>query len=276
MKLERIFTAGSKSYEVFSAFGYEFPCEVTKSGKTGKMKKDLIAACSILEKGIENLTSDDKLALLKIYSVAYHKSGKIEGIFSFDSTATNCEFCQKMRKLAEKNPQIICGKCYDLKQERFKINALARHTLNLLIMENVDFSIDELKALAVSGLVRVNSSGDSSNDTYAANMIKLAHALVDTARVTIWTKNDPGYTKACDKYGKPKNLVLIKSSTIIGEPCALPRHFDYVFTVYFTIEGIKTALAAGACECNGKKCKVCGYKCYYGTWKGSNIAEVLR
>lgn len=265
----------SKEYKKIEYRGYTFPCEITKSGKPGKLEKDLEKVMRILDK--ESLTSADRMQLLSVYNVAYHESGKIEGIFSLDSTATNCSFCVKMRKFAADHPElrIICSECYDYKQEQFKINSLARHTLNLMIMESVDFSIEELAILESGLFVRVNSSGDSSNDTYARNMIRYAYAHKES-HIAIWTKNTITYIRACDLLGKPENVVLIQSSMRIDAAAIPAKYFDYAFTVYFDESKVQAAIANGAAECNGKKCKACGYKCYCKAWNGSNIAELLR
>ena len=267
-----------KEFKWIEYAGYNFPCEVTESGKPGKLERDLEIVINILNKGIENLTVIDRLQLLHIYNIAYHKDGKIEGIFSLDSSATNCAFCVKMRAYAAAHPEknIICGKCYDYKQECYKFESLGRHTLNLLIMESVSFTVEELKALSCYGLVRVNSSGDSSNDIYAGNMIKFAIAHPH-CNVAIWSKNTGSYIHACDTYGKPENVTLIQSSVYVDKATKPAKYFDHVFTVYFDENKVKEAIAGGACECNGKKCKDCGFKCYTHGWNGSaNIAELLR
>ena len=267
-----------KEYKHIMINGFDFPCEITKSGKPGKLEKDLVIVKEIFDKGIENISGADRLMLLNIYNVAYHESGKIEGIFSLDSSASNCAFCQQLRKYAADHPEkdIVCRRCYDIQQESYKVNALARHTLNMMIMQSIEFSIDELRYLPGGIFTRVNSSGDAPNVVYAENMIKYAYAHKDF-RVTIWSKNTAAYVKACDRYGKPANVILIQSSLYINKPCALAKYFDYSFTVYTDESAVNAALAAGACECNGKKCKACGFKCYTGAWKsGANIAELLR
>ena len=258
--------------------GYSFPIEKTKSGKPGKLEKDLEIVKRIMDKGAENLTHVDRLQLLQVYNIAYHESGKIEGVFSLDSSATNCSFCVKMREYAAAHPEknIICGSCYDFRQEQYKIQSLGRHTLNLLIMETVEFTVEELATLACYGIVRVNSSGDSSNDIYAANMIKFSIAHPH-CNIAIWSKNTGSYIHACDKYGKPENVTLIQSSVYVDKATKPAKYFDHVFTVYFDKEKVAAALESGAAECNGKKCRECGYKCYLRGWKGSaNIAELLR
>lgn len=274
----REFTTKTKSYRVLDVFGYEIPVEISKTGKPGRLEKDARRVFELLAAGPEKLTPSERLELLRIYNVAFHESGKIEGIFSLDSSATNCGFCRKMREYAAAHPEkkCICGSCYDVRQEGFKLAALARHTLNLIIMSATVYSREELATVPVYGLTRINSSGDSSGDIYAENMVLFA-AAHPACRVTAWAKNTAGYIRACRKHGKPENLLLICSSPFIDKTAPLPEYFDYTFTVYSTPEKIREALAAGAMECNGKKCRECGYSCYTGAWpEGSNIAELLR
>ena len=246
--------------------------------KTVKFAKDLDKVIDIFNKGIENLDMIDRFMLLQIYNVAYHDSGKIEGISSLDSSSTNCGFCEMMRETAKNNPLHICGYCYDYAQEHdYKgINVLNRHSLNLLIMSTIEFTREELATLPGTQLIRINSSGDTQNFIYACNMINYiwAHPYTKTA---YWAKNVIPVIQACDKYGKPKNVKLVQSSPIIGHTAKLAKYFDYVFTVYVTKEDVKKAVENGAMECNGKKCADCGYKCYLGLWEnGANIAEFLR
>jgi hypothetical protein len=143
-------------------------------------------------------------------------------------------------------------------------------------MSALVFTVEELATVPVYGLTRVNSSGDSSGDVYAENVVFFA-AAHPACRVSAWAKNTAGYIRACRKHGKPSNLILICSSPFIDKAAPRPQYFDYVFTVYSDAEKVREALAAGAMECNGKKCRDCGFSCYMGTWpEGSNIAELLR
>lgn len=241
-----------------------------------KIEKDLYTVMSILDKGSESLTEIDRFTLLSIYKTAYHTDGKIEGITSLDSTASNCEFCKAIRKANENNELCICNGCYDLQQESYRLAVLSRHTLNMLIMMTVEFTVDELKMLTVTPLIRVNSSGDTPNEIYARNMIKVCYAF-PFAKIGYWAKNVTPIIKACDLLGKPSNLTLIQSSCMIGKPATKAKYFDYVFTVYPDKETTEKAIAEGASSCNGKKCKDCKYKCYFGNHDGNgNIAEVLR
>lgn len=247
--------------------------------KTANFEKDLFTVARILAKDNDQITDFERFTLLGIYHESMHKTGKIEDIMSFDSSATNCEFCDAMRKAAKNNPDHICGYCYDFAQEHsFKgVNVLNRHSLNMIIIASVEFSVEELRTLNVSYINRINSSGDVPNIIYAKNMINLCFAF-PVVNFGFWAKNTAAVIAACDELGKPGNVKLIQSSYIIGKPAKLAKYFDVVFTVYATKESVEKALATGAKECNGKKCKTCGFKCYLknGWQPGDNVAEYLR
>lgn len=77
--------------------------------------------------------------------------------------------------------------------------------------------------------------------------------------------------------GKPQNMTLVQSSCILNKAVKLAKYFDMVFTVYTNKEAVAEAVASGSGECNGKKCRECGYKCYLNGWQnGQNVAEYLR
>ena len=244
--------------------------------KQNKFERDLAIVNSILDKDPYEVTHDEALTLIGILQVSYHDSGKIEGIFSIDSSAHGCHFCEKMRKASEEDPSIICGKCYDYKQECYRANVLQRHQLNLRILSSVLFADDEIATLPAGQIVRINSSGDIENLTHARNIIRYAKTHAYT-HVAVWSKNFAVMKQAFQIEGKPKNLTYIASSYRIDEQMCLPAYADYMFTVYSDEAKLHAALDSGACECNGKKCKDCGFKCYLHTWaQWTNIAELLR
>lgn len=244
-------------------------------GRSKKFDRDFYKACAILDKGAKNLTKADRLQLLMIYQAAYHDGGKIEGAFSFDSSATNCGFCKAMRAIAEGDPLHICNYCYDKKNENYRIESMNRHTLNMVIMMSVDFERDELSIVPTGLINRVDSAGDIPNKTYARNMIKISF-INENGKFAFWAKHENALIAATDELGKPKNAKYVRSSEHIGTPAALPKYFDYVFTVYPDEESTRKAIEKGAAECNGKKCMECGWKCYYGTHAAINIAETLQ
>jgi len=263
-----------KEYVTEIHFGKKFLLLADHSDK--KIRADIATVEKILAKGIENLSPLDRYILLTVYNVSFHKAGKIAGVSSLDSTATNCEFCQAMRQAANGNPAHICGPCYDFAQEQYRDTVLNRHTLNMVIFSTIDFTCEELKALPLTPIVRGNSSGDVPNTIYARNFIRLAFAF-PYMHFALWAKNTAPVVQACKDLTKPDNLVLIQSSPIIGTPAKKAEYFDYIFTVYATKADTEKAIASGAAECNGKSCTECGYKCYFKAHKsGSNIAEYLR
>lgn len=220
----------------------------------------------------------DRFTLLNMLYVSFHdeEGSKIQGITSIDSSCHGCAFCHSMRLHAESNILHICGGCYDFAQENYKIAARNRHSLNMLILMTVSFTVEELKTLSLTEKVRINSSGDVPNVTYAENSLKLGYAF-PWCKIGFWSKNVPAIQKAVENVGKPENVILVQSSLLIGIPAKLAKYFDYTFTVYPDKETTEEAIKAGSMACNGTKCMHCGFKCYFGTWpNGCNIAECLR
>ena len=242
--------------------------------KTVRVALDSIT--DILMRAPYDVNHEEALKLLEVYNVAYHESGKIEGAFSLDSSCNGCTFCDKMRAAAAKDPNIICGMCYDHKFEAFRVGSKYRHMLNLLIMSSVLFTAEELATLPGGYITRINASGDIENLIHARNMIRYAKAHPDY-NIGFWAKNYTDVVKAFEIEGKPANVRFIASSPVIDKPIKAPKFADNTFTVYSTKEKVQTAIAGGSGECNGKKCRACGYKCYTGYWKaGADIAELLR
>ena len=245
----------------------------------GKFEHDKNLVHAILAK--EEITHADRLALLKVYQVPYHDSGKIEGMYSCDSSCNNCSFCQKIREHGKDNPLLICNYCYDNEQEKRWVNVRNRHGLQLLIMSSVLFEESELETLKIADWCRFNSSGDIENVTMARNYIRIikSHSLVRSA---LFAKNVLPVVIATDIEGKPDNCIYVQSSPIIGKRLTkLAPYFDVQFVVFPDEESTEKAIEEGAGSCNGKKCLECGYKCYRsekdGGWaKGTCIAEVLR
>lgn len=242
----------------------------------GKFEREETVVMGILAKGAENITHEDKMVLLSIYQTPFHDSGKIEGIFSCDSSCHHCGFCQAIRENNADNLLLICNYCYDDEQENRWKNVENRHGLQLLIMSSVDFTVEELSTLGMYGICRFNSSGDMQNVIMARNYLRMCFSH-QSMSFALWAKHTAPVIQATDELGKPENCVYIQSSLFIGIRAKLAKYFDHTFTVYPDEESLKTALASGSVECNGKKCKDCGYKCYLRGWPtGCDIAEYLR
>lgn len=248
--------------------------------RINKFDRDAAIVTAILDRK-ENLSDSDRKTLLAIFQPSYHDSGKIEGITSIDGSAIHCEFCQSMKKAAEKDPAMVCGDCYITSLDKLYNGMTARHWLNQLILSEVEYSVKELSEIYIaSKYVRIHADGDFRNAVEAVNVLRFAKGH-KANNVTIWFKNLSAMKEAIAKEGKPKNVFIIYSACRLNEnPIDIIKKYpwiDYVFTVYVDKASTKKAIADGANECNGKKCKACGYKCYNGGWKkGTNIAEYLR
>lgn len=255
---------------------------VTMRANLAKLEK---AAADILAKGPENLTHDERLQLLTLANIAYHDSGKIEGVYSVDSTAA-CEFCERMRKAAEEIILMICGCCYAA-ADAWKEAAWRRHKLNALIFSTVLFTVEELKTLslpaAVGTLCRFNEDGDTVNATMARNYLRIAAGRPGTM-FGYWYKNAAAVQAGLHAEGirtrdqLPANVRFIHSSALIGFPAAPLWFDDAIFTVHPDQETTDAAITSGAHACNGRRCRACGYLCYLMTRQAEpvHIAEYLR
>lgn len=246
--------------------------------KSSKQREDFYRVLRVLCRYYENriITEYERIMLVTSLSIKYHDDGKIEGVYSLDSTAHGCTFCTFMRNKARVDGNIICGACYDYKQEKYRYFVTARHFLNMVILSSVEFTVFELKYLQIphNCILRINSSGDIQNNIHAYNVVKLAHAFEDCT-IGLWSKNVYCVENAFNRYGKRDNMTFIQSTCAInGKPAYISNYADNIFTVYDK-QNINDALK-NASECNGKKCAECGYKCYYKAHACFNVAELLR
>lgn len=239
-------------------------------------------AAALLSRG-QAMTAEDRAALLSLVNVAYHEGGKIDGVYSVDSTAA-CEFCARMRAAAEENALIICGSCYAA-ADAYKEAAWRTHKLNALILSTVLFTRDELLALNIPGpRCRFNEDGDTVNITMGRNYLRIA-AGRPGVHFGYWYKNRPAVEAALKAEGYrtraqlPENVRFGHSSVLIGIPAEATWFDDFVFTVYPDAETTAAAIAAGAHECNGRKCRACDYTCYMMARRPDaplQVAEILR
>ena len=232
-------------------------------------------AAAILKNGAE-LSLIDQFKLIRIINVAYHKTGKIEGITSLDGSCT-CNFCEKLRGAVEIDKTIICGLCYAAR-DAYKEAAWRRHQLNARILSSVLFDEMALTALAISTIYgRINGDGDIVNATHARNVLR-AIRVHKMTRFGFWYKNVPAVRAGILAEGKPVNVTFVQSSVHIGKADKPAEFTDIVFTVYPTYESLQAAIDAGAVQCNGRKCMTC-LACYNGDGNGNGVryvAEYLR
>lgn len=253
--------------------------------KLAKVRAKLVAmekrAAEIIAKG-DAITAADRRALINLINVAYHGSGKIEGCFSVDGSAS-CEFCQRMIAAAADNLLMICGCCYAA-ADSWKEAAWRRHKLNAFILSSVLFTAEELAWLPIDGTrCRFNEDGDTVNVTHGRNLLRIAQTRPGTF-FGYWYKNEPAVSGALAAEGYttreslPENVRFIHSSALIGFPARATWYDDAIFTVWPDKETTEAAIKAGAWACNGRRCRACGYFCYVHERRPEaiQIAEVLR
>jgi len=251
------------------------------SGRAGIRNKEQQAETLLQAAAAGLLSADGRLALLALVNVAYHSSGKIEGCHSIDSCAS-CEFCRRMIDSAEGNTLVICGACY-ADADQYKEFSWRQHSLNARILSSVLFTVDELQTLVIGNLCRFNEDGDTVNDIMARNYLRIAASHPDTS-FGYWYKNAPAVEAGLHAEGiwtrdaLPENVRFIHSSILIGFAARALWFDDAVFTVYPDAETTAAAVAAGAHECNGRRCRECGYTCYLHIRRAEalHIAEYLR
>lgn len=234
----------------------------------------------LTEEGRHNL----RLQLLQYLSCNMHKlkfnkdgiptGGKIAGIASIDGNAMGCGFCQEMRELAAKFPELklICQFCYACgQQETFKTLVQMAHKRNMRILSEVEFTEDELATVDIPydlarAFCRVNEDGDTANVIHARNIIRIMRTHPHI-RFAWWYKNRSAVYSALDEMGKPENCEIVFSVPTISASIErirkmAGRYDNKVFAVFETAEEVDEAVRQGFVKCNGVKCYVCGYSCY--------------
>lgn len=173
-------------------------------------------------------------------------SGKMDGIFSINTTTTNNKFCQQMAKTSE-----ICKGCYAQRYEKLRPGLVKALERNEEIFVDKDFQVENIPFK----IIRFHSFGELINRTHLNNIIKLVLSNPDT-HFTLWTKrvniihaylNDGGII--------PSNLKLIYSNpSLNNERKTPPKGFHSVFNV-FESKFIKENEID--INCGGKSCKDC-------------------
>ena len=252
--------------------------QIAAARYTIRTKEDRAA---VLLADVDSLDAAGRLELLGLVKIAYHDSGKIEGCNSIDGCAS-CDFCQRMMQAAVKNLLMICRYCYAAR-DAWKAIAWRTHTLNARILSSVLFTLDELKTITLGERCRFNEDGDTVNQIHAQNLLRIAITHPQTW-CGYWYKNAPAVEAGLHAEGihtreaLPANVRFIHSSALIGFPVRATWFDDYTFTVYPDAATTAEAIARGAWECNGRRCRACGYHCYTGPRQAEaiDIAELLR
>lgn len=242
-----------KANPIFTAEPQSDRAKATRENQIAK----LAHVRELIEEGnTGNRAARNELLRLLNKAIAYHNSGKIEGLHSLDTACSNNDFCPHMQ--GTEDPAIICKYCYT---ESLWDSAKFAHHITGEILSGVELTPAEAARVFIPATTRYNSDGELINLTHAINLIRITAGNPDETG-TIYTKRPEILDKAIAQEGKPANLVCGVSSLFINQPRKKVYWWtDFIFTVY-TPEGMKRALARGEHECNGKKCIACGFYCY--------------
>lgn len=199
-------------------------------------------------------------------------TGKMEGKHSLSTSVIQNPICRK-RML---NGDSVCAHCYANRmlsgiykkgEQRFAKN-----------YTNLQKPLQEVPKLPKGWKnFRFESFGDIASETQFHNYCLIARANPDVP-MAIWTKNPEIMKPVIESEGKPKNLIIIQSSSKLGEQES-PRYpwIDKVFTVYTDREEAKEKGVEINCEAKAthKKCLDCN-KCYNLKDKTVYINEILK
>ena len=173
-------------------------------------------------------------------------SGKMEGIFSINTSTTNNKFCQQMAKTSD-----ICKGCYALRNEKMRPNLVKALERNEELFTQKDFIPEEIPFK----VIRFHSFGELINRTHWNNIVKLVLVNPST-RFSLWTKRVNIIHAFLNEGGIiPSNLTLIYSNpSLNSERKTPPKGFHKVFNVFeskfIKDNGIDI-------NCGGKSCKDC-------------------
>lgn len=173
-------------------------------------------------------------------------SSKMRGIYSINTSSVVNMFCQQQRT----NEKSICSKCYSLRFEKMRKTLEEKLLYNSVIISQRIPQEDLILEKKIK-FCRFNSFGELINAEHAYNCIRLANANPDT-KFSIHTKRIDLF----EGFEKPKNLMIIQSSTEKGKEDKKHEIADGVFTVYDKIEYD----SAKGFECQ-KQCISC-LRCY--------------
>lgn len=172
--------------------------------------------------------------------------GKLEGIYSINTSTINNDFCQGMAKT-----NTVCKNCYASRYEKL------RPMLHKALTRNDGVFMDEgfIPEKIFHSIIRIHSFGEIINRVHFNNIMKLVFFNPQT-HFSMWTKRVGIIREYLDEgWIIPKNLKLIYSNPKVDmEMDTIPDGFHSVFNV-FTSSFIK-GNGIGI-NCGGKSCKDC-------------------
>jgi len=164
------------------------------------------------------------------FGITDRMTGKMEGMWSLNTSPSTNPFCLEMRK----NPHYICKSCYTKGSEGRWAGTREAWAHNGAVLASRRLTNSEIPLLSARKsapiIFRFQAHGDLMNTTHYRNLIKIAKLNPDTM-FAIWTKN----LNVVWKVGIPKldNMIHIYSTPLLDQlRPTLPTGFDKVFSVF--------------------------------------------
>ena len=184
------------------------------------------------------------------FGITDRMQGKMEGVWSLNTSAECNPFCKRMRGI----DGYICQSCYSKNTERrWKYSRLAWENNYRVLSEN---SLKDREVPILNTCIfRHQAHGDLINRTHYKNLVRVAEGNPGVT-FALWTKN----LGVINRGGviKRDNLIHVYSTPQLNNPNPkLPKGFDRVFSVYtrpFTRE-TKVKVNCGAKNCLA--CQLC-------------------
>lgn len=159
------------------------------------------------------------------FGITNEMSGKMEGMWSLNTSANINPFCLKMRECAG----VICKSCYTKGKEKMQVNCHTAWVNNYHVLSENVLKDRELPIINQQ-VFRFDAHGELVNRIHYKNLIKIAEANPRTM-FALWTKHlavvrDGGLIRL-------KNLIHVFSTLKLNElKPKRPKGFDKAFSVY--------------------------------------------
>lgn len=173
-------------------------------------------------------------------------SGKMEGIFSINTSTLKNKFCTMMAKTSD-----ICSACYASRYEKMRSSLAKALERNSEYFVSDDFEVEKVPYL----FMRFHSFGELISRKHLRNVIRLVEHNPDT-RFTLWSKRTNYIQGYIREYGAlPSNLIMIYSNPSLNvERKTPPKGFNKVFNVFTKKFAEENGIVI---NCGGKACLPC-------------------
>lgn len=173
-------------------------------------------------------------------------TGKLSGIPAINTSPKDNPFCIRMNAGGCE----VCQHCYShVMLDGHRRNCRPAWARNGQILSAGPLDFKQIPKFQPGSIVRFNGHGELVNGQHMGNILAICRNNPEST-FTLWTKRIGLVQAAIRKYGKPENLILIRSSKSLNKAAKLPRYFDKVFTVYSKDQDVKI-------NCGAKSCATC-------------------